>query len=41
MVAGDLDGEATAADLTSDGTQDLVVASSADDQVDVFTGSCG
>ncbi|MCX5337601.1 FG-GAP-like repeat-containing protein [Streptomyces sp. NBC_00140] len=29
-----------AADLTSDGTQDLVVASSADDRIDVFTGSC-
>ncbi|QJT06169.1 VCBS repeat-containing protein [Streptomyces asoensis] len=33
--------EATAADLTSDGTQDLVVASSGSDQLDIFTGSCG
>ena len=32
--------EAAAADLTDDGTQDLVVASSSH-QVDVFTGSCG
>ncbi|MFF4259623.1 FG-GAP repeat domain-containing protein [Streptomyces sp. NPDC001663] len=33
--------EAAAADLTGDGTQDLVVASSSNNQVDVFTGPCG
>jgi hypothetical protein len=32
--------EAAAADVTSDGTKDLLVASSSDDAVDVFTGSC-
>ncbi|MFF5145106.1 FG-GAP-like repeat-containing protein [Streptomyces sp. NPDC013157] len=33
--------EAAAADVTSDGTEGLLVASSSDDAVDVFTGSCG
>ncbi|MGW1622965.1 FG-GAP-like repeat-containing protein [Streptomyces sp. NPDC002172] len=33
--------EAAAADVTSDGTKDLLVASSSDDAVDVLTGSCG
>ncbi|MFF4396676.1 hypothetical protein [Streptomyces sp. NPDC001480] len=33
--------EATAADLTSEGTQEIVTASSSDDELDVFTGSDG